>query len=256
MLGGVTPNLAWAAPWAATTANPASSVYAYAWTSYVSTLNSDGVPASWWRLNESSGATTAAAAKGSITGTYEGSPTLGASGAIVGSSNKAMTFVANQKVNFGDNYDFAGKLPFSVEFWFKVPSSTDEYESIVRKIDTTGAGNGWNVMFVVSQQKMWFVRSGKVAGVDASSYAMSGTALTPSGWNHVVATYDGTESTIYINGSHGNVSTTNPSITDHAVNLYIGSPNSAGSIDELSIYTSALTARQVRAHYYAGLAGF
>ena len=71
-------------------------------------------PASYWRLDETSG-TTAADDKGAAAGTYRNGVTLGQTGALPDTiNNKAAGFDAvDDDVQVGDVYDYAGTASFS-----------------------------------------------------------------------------------------------------------------------------------------------
>jgi prepilin-type N-terminal cleavage/methylation domain-containing protein len=88
------------------------------------------------------------------------------------------------------------------------------------------------------------------------------TAIAINKWYHIVATWDGSTVRIYLNGEYkggqggltGTISSTESSL---AVGSYHGVTAAdhmfPGLIDEVRIYSTALTASQIQSQYYAGL---
>jgi len=76
-------------------------------------------------------------------------------------------------------------------------------------------------------------------------------------WNHLVGTYDGTNTKIYLNGVLKNTKTFSGNINTTGKALSIGNraePKDLpfnGTIDEVRIYNRALSAEEIRAHYQA-----
>jgi hypothetical protein len=74
-------------------------------------------------------------------------------------------------------------------------------------------------------------------------------------WQHVVATYDGSEARIYLNGELRSYQSFNSGIASSAADLVIGATSSGdrfffnGAIDEVSVLDRALTAEEVSARY-------
>ncbi|HEY6459689.1 MAG TPA: LamG domain-containing protein, partial [Polyangiaceae bacterium] len=81
-------------------------------------------------------------------------------------------------------------------------------------------------------------------------------AVTQGAWHHLVATYDGTTSTIYLDGTpvatqpsaHPLLSTTASLLM--GLGTYDPAPFT-GSLDEIAVYDEALPAARVAAHYHA-----
>ncbi len=102
--------------------------------------------------------------------------------------------------------------------------------------------------------KLCFIRK------DATSYdaPCSAAALPTTTWTHIVATYNGTTMTLYVNGTAVSTGSTR-SIPSHTTPLKVGlGVDGAGShyfgglIDEVAVYNSVLSAQQVTEHYDAG----
>jgi hypothetical protein len=94
-------------------------------------------------------------------------------------------------------------------------------------------------------------------GVGSGWQTSSGTVAN-SLWSHVVAIYNGSKIIFYINGAKSGELSKTGSIYVSSNNFKIGKQGSAtnyfnGSIDEVRIYSAALTASAIRDQYVAGL---
>ena len=89
--------------------------------------------------------------------------------------------------------------------------------------------------------------------------AQSPSGLVTGTWYHVVATYDGTSIRLYLDGTLVSTVGSTRSIPAHASPLrfglssaYTNADRYSGSLDEVAVYTTALSAQQVTSHYQAG----
>lgn len=171
--------------------------------------------------------------------------------------------------------------PFTVEAWFRPTSDriNPGASPINNRYVKSGNRTGW-VFFQRSPNDTYSGQSGH-SGVgwnfrvytgsgSSGQDVTSGVPYTVGEWQHVVATYDGTNTTmLYIDGkptaTNSNVTfaaNANPTEdgTDPA-DLTIGSYNKAsglgnnpfeGDVDEVAIYNGLLTPDQILAHYQAG----
>ena len=77
-------------------------------------------------------------------------------------------------------------------------------------------------------------------------------------WHHVAATYGGATARVYVDGVERAQQAYSTPIASSGTKLVLGayySPTEAitGSMDEPAIYTSALSAARIQAHYQAGV---
>ena len=158
-------------------------------------------------------------------------------------------------MNVSDVYDYAGTAPFSIEVWVNPTAATSQYRRIIGKEDTNQYG--WRMVLASTggspPNKVSLIRQDAAGNESASSL----TALQPGTWYHVVGTYDGTTMRMYVNGVQVDSNASSRSIPDHASALAMGTKNGGGAylggtMDEVAIYSSALTAQQVSEHYNAG----
>ena len=247
-------------------------------TPYRSLVLADGA-VEYLRLDEASPLLNTAVNSGSIGVAGDGLHTPGAvhsvPGAIVGSADTATHYSA-----IDTNSDDGGVptiLPFSATL---NPSGSFSVESWVRPTEEGNSGNaqcpffnrdpndnnapnraGWD-FFQRSSGTGWNFR---MFNGDAHKqvFNITGGPYTVSNWCHLVAVYDASvpSATLYVNGVQAAISTSpsesyNPntyspisigSYSDGTQNPFIG------DIDEFAVYTNALSAAQVLAHYQNGL---
>jgi hypothetical protein len=225
--------------------------------SYSSVVLSDS-PIRYYRLGESSGVNAIDAGSQLQNGTIT-SVTYGATGLLVADTDTAMTFDGSSSyITLPTTGLPTGSASWTMECWIQTPNPLP---------------SGSNTVFLMMGQQL----TGKAANLylDASA----GGKITVDSWNtnkiswsslpgvgttyHVVATYDGTTLSLYVNGSLANSTTA-------TVNLGTGSPMDgaigeasdgtlvncfSGVIDEVAIYNTALSATRIAAHYTAGSVG-
>jgi|RhiMethySRZTD1v2_1073278.scaffolds.fasta_scaffold24539_4 concanavalin A-like lectin/glucanase superfamily protein len=195
-------------------------------------------------------------AAGTYDGTYPSAGvTLAEPGAIVGSSDTAIALSGGSVVAMPAGLEFAENLPFSIEVWVK-PTRYD---------DQTGWG-------VVVDHQTYEPRRGyvlRVSGFDVAferwandstfgSNATENRALSLDSWHHVVATFDGANLRLFVDGVQTAFNGVPNPIPRTAGSWTVGGPNCecttnffAGGIDELAIYEHALDPARVRAHFEA-----
>lgn len=219
-------------------------------------LRSQGL-LSYWRLGEATGATTAADAVGSRTGTYTGGAVLGAPGSLTRENDTAVTFDgADDHVALGDAYDFAGTAPFTVEAWVNRTSAfEDRWRKVITKDSVASPRSGWGMGVVASgdpgANRFVFDRfvNGGYSGVRST------TVTVPSRWYYVVTTYDGATLRMYVDGVLEASTATTSALPDTTTPLRIGGISDSaweffpGSIDEVAIYGRALQASEVSWRY-------
>jgi type II secretory pathway pseudopilin PulG len=194
--------------------------------------------------------------KGTTSGTYVNAPTLGVSpGAITGDANTAATFdgvseygTMARPATIGDD--------FSIEFWFK---STQVFGTTCTSwlqgaglVDASVVGTTNDFGIALCAGKV-------VAGVGNPDISFASAAGFNNGvWHQVVFTR--TKATgavrLYIDAVlkgtiTGNVNTLNAAASINLGRLQSGSNYFAGSLDEVSVYSTVLDAATVTAHFNA-----
>ena len=147
---------------------------------------------------------------------------------------------------------------FSVECWAR-PMSADPtgYRSPVGNFGGWGDASGW-----------LFYQTPEVAGVSSWVWAQKGGGIWLGGgnivkgrWDHLCAVYNGTNISFYVNGVFRDLANDTTALANSSQPLCIAARDTGygffdGSVDEVAVYTNALTAVQVALHYQVGLTNF
>jgi uncharacterized protein YdeI (BOF family) len=197
----------------------------------------------YWRLDDRSG-TTACDSSGRYPGSYAGTFTLAQAGAIAGDSNAAVRFggasasvavPALPALNVGDTV--------SVEAWVKRESTGGTANQVI----AAKQDQSWMLMFNPGNRLV--LRQANVGDIAASTSTVTDT----TGWHHVAATKTGAAVRLYIDGSDVTGTVTNRTLANNTQPLAIGQSGATayfkGTIDEVAVYRSVLTASQISNHW-------
>jgi hypothetical protein len=216
-------------------------------------------PISWWRLGEGSG-TTAVDVEAAHDGTYVGSPTLGAASIWNASGNPAVTFDGtNDTVTMGDVAAFRFTGAFSVSFFtkFTAVGGGASGSGLVAKAERSAvSADGWLVQVNTTGKIQFFAQT---AGGAAVFNCVTTLAYNDGLWHHVACTWDGSTTAnkvlIYVDGAvAGTATAAAGTIATGAYPFRIGARGTtagdffAGTITEVSVYNTALSAASVTLH--------
>jgi len=191
-------------------------------------------------------------------GTYSGAALDLPSGVRGTRGNTAAYFDGNDYVNMGDIDGLDGLAAVTAEAWVRwdgTPNTTGSLPgSIVRKQNPGSVfalGAGWDTpggnaaRFWVSIPGLGFVNSG------------DGTTNVADGeWHYVVGTYDSSFVRVYVDGVEESSAAYSGTLVSDNSPLWIGAyPGEAwtGMIDEVAVYTRALSPGEITSHYQAGM---
>jgi hypothetical protein len=239
VLLAATGGTAWAA-FVATTSNAGNSfAAAAAFSGYREEVLADS-PAGYWRLGETSGTVASDQTANSNTGTYTNGPTLGQPGALLEDPNTAVSFDgSNDYVSVPDSASLDVGDTVTLEAWVK-RGSTGSDSSIIEK-------DAHYELYFAADDKLTLREPG------TGDIAESTRTVRDTQWHHVVATKSGSTARLYIDGADVTGKVTNQTLANNANPLTIGrTPYFSGSIDEVAVYSTALNASRVKAHYRAG----
>ena len=212
---------------------------------YRETVMADA-PRAYWRLGEASGATAADQVSAAGAGTYLGGPTLGQAGIVPTAQSTAVTLDgADDAVRVDDSAALDPADALAIETWVKPTSlPTGTASATLARKDLQyllRLGSGGKVSF-----RLW-------RGGAATEITSTGNAVSAGAWSHVVASFDGTSLSIYVNGVKvGSGLAMGASIDSSANPLYLGSSGGydylSGRLDEVALYGTALPAARISAH--------
>jgi RHS repeat-associated protein len=225
---------------------------------YDTTVSSDS-PVAHWRLGETS-TSTAKDRINNLDGSYVGPPGVGARGLITNDSNRAVTFDGSttERVEVADNALLNATADLTVETWLKTPATLgSQTRTAVSKANgTTNATRQYSLGLTAANKLSGSVFMGDV------EYAVTGTtAVSPSSIYQVVMTRSGQTLSLFVNGAEVATTTTAAgSLNSTTGKLWLGTlwDTSAeawdGTVDEVALYLSALSAARISAHYSSGSA--
>jgi len=209
-------------------------------------------PVAYWRLGDID--PIARDEIGSNDGAYSGACTQGAAGAIAGDMNTAVTFDGSTcKVTLPAAFPFGGTTPYSVEAWVSTTANA-QFQMIFCE-ETRNATNpidGYGLLVTPTTASGGFELEREI------SMAAIKTPIEPAanGYQHVVATYDGSDVALYVNGAFIGQSAdtrTAAAITQlPIIGASVAGNPFTGTLDEIALYDTALSASRIAAHYAAG----
>jgi hypothetical protein len=204
-------------------------------------------PLGYWRLGETSGF--ALDEMGNAAGgRYNGGVTRGVPGALANDANLAARFDGvDDYVSVADNDVMDVGDAFTYELWVRRGATQSASQRLLHK----GAGPA----------SLGFGTNNKVVllpgGTGATVTATSRITIVDQAWHHVVATKNGAEVHLYIDGADVTTAGTHTAMTNNTTALNIGRASSGsgffpGDIDEVAIYPTALSVARVQTHNLAG----
>jgi YD repeat-containing protein len=248
--------------------------YGYQASSFYRSVVSDDNPTAYWPLGESSGGiagnvdeTTGAAADGAYAAV-----TLGAAGAIGGSTDAAAAFAAStpSSVTLPQNL-VNTSVALAAEVWFKTASGGKGVLFSEQNADLAGAPSSFvPILYVGTDGKL----RGQFWHGSAAPIASSGR-VDDNAWHHAVISGAVNHQELYLDGVQiGSIATgtiTHQTSTPAMDRAHIGNGRTTavwpattataanfpftGSIDEVAFYRHPLGASQVAAHWVARTAG-
>jgi signal peptidase I len=217
-------------------------------------------PTLFWRLAEPTGTTSADSSGNNRPGTYINTSMRAQTGPLVAERrDTAITSTSNAFVTASASV--AAPAAFSVEAWVKTTTAGGGR--------LLGLGNGAaSTLSTTTDRQVYLAPNGRVFfGVGSAKTTINSTSAINNGtWHHVVGTYTSGAGgmKLYVDGVLAATGTgTGTNLASGywragADNLsgWPSAPSGSylvGSIDEVAVYPSALTATKVLAHYTAGI---
>lgn len=213
-------------------------------------------PLSYWRLGEKTG-TTALDYAGGNDGTYS-LVTLGQPGFSTVDSDTSVSFDKASLSSIpapGVSFNYTGSTPsFTLETW----ANLTDFTSNQRLFSFGGPGFRGIGFGVLDAGTLRFT----TYGVQDFNLALPMT-LEPGVWYHIVGVANGGSFYFYVNGQlAGSIAFTGAGQTANGTPPFMLGRNAlgvdetiSGSMDEAAIYTKALTADEIQAHYSVGRFG-
>lgn len=230
------------------------------WPIFSDTLSYDQIvkldaPVSYWRLGESSG-TTAVDEMGANNGTYNGSPTLGATGLLTDDTDTSVDFDGTDDYVDGIGNLASGGTALSVEGWVNWDSFP---ANLGGRVIARSDGQFILYLFRNDGDSSNHLRYHIYTGGTQTFAQYPVSSLVVDTTYHVVGTWDGTNIRLYVNGEEVGITAKSGTLdAGTGSGVHLGDDQNHnyehdGQLDEIAIYDYALTPTQIRRHYYRGL---
>jgi PKD repeat protein len=213
----------------------------------------------YWRLDDAG--TTAVDANGANNnGTYVNGPVAGA-GLIAGEANNSHTFDGSNDYIDASATPFGAPSQLSAETWVRTAATkaAGGYHFLITD-SSSDFDNGFTLAIDSGNHAVFTIA--RTNGFTTTRATATSTAtLAPNTIHHVVGTYDGSTARIYVDGVQSGTAAFSGAITwSGSRDLRLGRPVSSssatfflqGALDEPALYTAALPAATVLAHYNNG----
>jgi RHS repeat-associated protein len=222
---------------------------------YASQVETDG-PVGYWRLGETAGTIASDSSPNANTGTYTGLYSQSQPGALDGDTDTSLT-LSGGYVDINRSSTLMPPAALSVEGWVNPTVTLDGTALFASPQQAAPFGNGGYMLYFAQGRPRMYT----APGIGGWNYAEAPDTLPLNKWTYLVGTWDGSKVSIYVNGVLQSSATANtitygtPSV-DAYIGKYAGASTISGGVDEVAVYSRALSAAEVRNHYQqAGLVG-
>ncbi|KKR82381.1 MAG: hypothetical protein UU29_C0014G0014, partial [Candidatus Daviesbacteria bacterium GW2011_GWA2_40_9] len=206
-------------------------------------------PAAYWKFDDGQGTTTQDSAPSNNDGILSGTtkPTWTTEDQCI--SGKCLYFNGSTAYTAVSDNTALKPANITVSTWVRTPGVANSF--IFYKYNPSSPYQGYGLALDASNNPRFWV--------GGNAWTAGTIAVNDNKWHYLVATYDGTNVRIYIDGVLNKTNAQTATLS-YTINATIGAANSGASdifkgyIDELKIYSYARTAAQVKQDYLAGKA--
>ena len=198
----------------------------------------------FWKLDDGSGGTAADSSGKNLHGTIAGNPAW-----INGVVGKSLKFDGDgDYVDLGNDSSLNMTAQITMAAWIKVDTFDREWQAIITKGD-----GSWRLQRNGTKGSIEFACTGAFVPGALVGGLFGTVGINDGRWHHIAGTYDGSRICLYVDGRLDISSEAAGSIEVNDYNLFIGANaekpdrNFNGSIDDVRIYSYALSAEEVKA---------
>ena len=217
-------------------------------------------PVGYWRLDDTGGGNpTAKDSSGhGVNGTYVGGVTHGVKGAIANDPDTAAGFDGlTGYVDIGLVFPFSGTATYTLEAW-AAPTVDADYHGLVSRNDENGPPSEGFLMYIEPAPTPFYDLE-RLEPPSSKAIVESSYQATSGVWAHVVASFDGANMLLYVNGNQEDDQPAAFAITGATSHFVIGAQAGGstawflGNLDEVAVYDKVLSATRIVAHYHVGI---
>jgi hypothetical protein len=179
-----------------------------------------------------------------------------AAGALVGDQDGSFDFEGHEAAIVPvPAWPLEGTRPFSFEAWIFLAESTNDFRHALYFGDGAGASRDAVGLYEHTGEGLVFERWANGGKLSVA------TAAALFGWYHVVATYDGLQLALFVDGrlvdtlpdARAHVSPLRAPVVLGAKGTTVGASGWRGRLDEVAFYDKALSSPRILRHYQVGL---
>jgi|GEM_PF-1149083 len=227
-------------------------------TSNISTfIDFDNSLVSWWRMDDVNASGDPTDYTGRNNGSLIGNALINASGKL---GHATYFDGTGDYVNVGQDSSLNFSEEVTISTWIKRPAITSNsgLNAIVSRYDTDAAetNRGWYLAIYDANANAVYQPRFVLEDGSSTGAVQGTTTVDDNKWHHVVAVYNGTTQTIYVDGGEDNSGTFSGDIFDRPdENVYIGARDDGtekfwkGYIDDVMIFNRSLSADEVLGLY-------
>jgi hypothetical protein len=199
------------------------------------------LPAAYWRLGETAGTQARDGSPNGRHGTWSGGPALGQPGALDSDPDLAALFDgADDRITLPALPSFGTSL--TIEFWFRPLSGGDATQCLIGEAD--------------GSPTVLFKSDGRLSVFYAAADHLNDTPLAYDTWHHIAIVISAGAGAFYLNGVADGAFASFPSgFAPDRIGDDTAGNTCKGYLDEVALYTTALAAERVAAHYAAAWRG-
>jgi hypothetical protein len=203
-----------------------------------------------WQFNAGSGTTAVDGTGNGHTGTLTGKPTW-----VSGIAGDALTFNGTSQYVTVSNVSMLDSYPMTVSAWFKTTSTSGTHGLISKYV--AGSENGYQLFMRSGKLCAWYFRNSSSYVWDGSTCPLPVSGYNDGQWHMVTFTVDASGGKLYVDGNlkasrvwNGTADrATSTTAVTFAMEPGVSASYFQGSLDEISIYASSLSAAQVATLY-------
>lgn len=229
---------------------------------YASLILSESGLTGYWRMGESSGDAADGVAGGAYGAMTLTGATYGQTGVIPNDPDTAISFSGASSYGSlvsGPNYGPGLSANFTIETWWKSTQDCSTYRPLVY-FQSTSTNSPYISLGCVLQSSVHIAKFSIKNSGNYTETAYGTSAINDGVWHHIVGVKSGANMYLYVDGSlqatepYGYDDTTDIRGESSATIAYDGSSTyTNGTQDEIAVYSRALSAAEVLAHYQYGM---
>ncbi|MCG3148484.1 MAG: hypothetical protein PCFJNLEI_01928 [Verrucomicrobiae bacterium] len=196
----------------------------------------------WWKLDEASGTTAADSSGNGNSGVLSNSPTW-SSGILVG----GLLMTTNKWMEIPHSAAFNLTNALSLSIWVKPTLPGAAAPSYTGLFEMNGYYSGFCLYYTFTRSVLF-----QMTGQNGNSLA-SISYLPTNRWSHIVATFNGSQARLYVNGLLDRAARwTGVCLTNNQPIRLNGFGALSGTVDDARLYNRAITEAEVNQLFFAG----